>query len=215
MKRLTSRIMLLALSTAAVIGLNSCLNDNNDDDIQTYYHQITNSEKADIINKAAGNYSGMLHFFTTTMAVSSDSTGISWVIRNDSTAEITMPVSFLSRYVTDTSDQSSVSATTGTVTVVCNLSMPNYLLTTYYDAGYYEMGLLPDDNTQRFITNDNKLCTLNFSSNQAYTVNNTAYYPTLTYHNSQSFGCLLLETLQVGSNTYRIGLPVAFSGNKS
>lgn len=214
MNKLTSKMMLLALSAVAVIGLNSCLNDNDDDDIQTYYHQITSSEKADIINRAAGDYSGMLHFFTTTMAVATDSTGISWVIRNDSTAEITMPVSFLSRYITDTSDQSSVSAITSAVTVMCNLSMPNYLLTTYYDAGYYEMGLLPDDNTVRFFTNDNKLCTLNFSSNQAYTVNNAAYYPTLTYHNSQSFGCLLLETLQVESNTYRIGLPVAFNGKK-
>lgn len=214
MKRTINKLILLAFALTAAISLNSCLGDDNNDNFDAIYHEITPQDKSKVINEMAGQYAGKVSYFKATLSSETDSLDASWTIQNDSTIDITMPVSFLSNYILDNDNKASIAAMADPYFISGTINFPTYLANDYYEAGYYQMGIKQSQDVLSFVTTDNKVCTLNFETVQGYSINGYSYYQSITYHKPQTVICLLLNNLQVGDKTYSIQLPIMFSGKK-
>jgi hypothetical protein len=212
MKTLKNLLFFAVISMIAALTFTSCLN-SDDDDNSSQYHAYTAAEKAVVMNAFAGNYTGRIKYYKDNNYTTIDSTAITFTAYADSNFVMpNFPVSILANYL-NTTDEKSVLTSVSGVNFNATAHLPIYVYNSYFENGYYEYSLIPNNSLS--FTSNGKSVIITFASYlSSTTTSGQYYYPMCSYYKNQVGGYILIENISIDGVKTAVNKPLVFSGTK-
>lgn len=209
----TFKMAAFALCGMAMMSLTACLN-GGDEGQEIRYKQISNTERAVIMNAVKGNYTGKLYFRKSHIENKYDSINVAWTITADTMLVIDrFPVKAVSGLVQAGTELQNKISKADPAEVKMKVQLPSYLLEDYYTKGYYLANPIAGepidvrcDDTNGKLTFANHIETGNIQTQRLSQL--------LEQNNGKQVIRLLIERITLDNQTYEIKMPFYLKGDK-
>ena len=192
----TFKMAAFALCGMAMMSLTACLN-GGDEGQEIRYKQISNTERAVIMNAVKGNYTGKFYFIKSHIENKYDSINVAWTITADTMLVINrFPVKAVSGLVQAGTELQNKISKADPAEVKMKVQLPSYLLEDYYTKGYYLANPIAGEPIE----------TGNFQTQRLSQL--------LEQNNGKQVVRLLIERITLDNQTYEIKMPFYLKGDK-
>ena len=219
MKKILKLFLLLVVAFTTV-SLTSCLND----DEESVYTNLTDTQKQNAILKAEGGYSGKLYYFkynpSSIYRVSQDSvsTYFSLIAAHEAAADTitsanittSFPVRILASFA---GTDSTIVKNCPNLPLTGKASMYDQQYKTYVEQDAY-MYYMDFGTTLTGQDSNNNTITVKLLNDQNLIFLNSSYTPIMMTFNNQVSGYILVESIKVNGNEHQIKAPIAIVGKK-